>query len=97
MQLKLKHEDSQAAAVARIKNALRQHRAEILKNAPDAEERWEGNVLHFAATVQKQHFSGTLTVLDREFDVYLKLPLMMRMFEGRIKKQIEEQAKGLLK
>ncbi|MGH7141480.1 MAG: polyhydroxyalkanoic acid system family protein [Minisyncoccia bacterium] len=97
MQLTLKHNESQAAAVARIKNALKAHRAEILKNAPDADTRWEGNVLHFAATMQKQHFSGTLTVLDRQFDVDLKLPLMMRMFEGRIKKQIEEQAKGLLK
>ena len=85
------------AAITRIKKALVEHRGQILKNAQDVEDRWEGNVLHFAATVQGTKLSGTLTVLEHEFDIELKLPLMYRMFEGRIKKAIEEQAKGLLK
>ena len=32
-----------------------------------------------------------LREFDHEFDVYAKLPLMLRMFEGRIEKMIKEQ------
>ncbi len=96
MQLKLKHPQTQDAAVRHIKQAIDQHRTEILKSAQDVEERWEGNVLHFGATIQGSHITGTLTVLDNEFDIDVTLPLMLRMFEGRIKKAIEEQTKGLL-
>ena len=97
MQFKLQHGQTQAAATVRIKKALMEHRAQILQNATDVEERWEGNVFHFTATVQGTKLSGSLTVSDKEFDIELKLPLMYRMFEGRIKKAIEEQARGLLK
>jgi hypothetical protein len=93
----LKHSQSQAEAIAHIKRTLEEHRTEILAKAEDVEERWEGNVLHFAVTTQGQHISGTLTVLDHAFDIDVTLPLMLRMFEGRIKKAIEEQASGLLK
>jgi putative polyhydroxyalkanoate system protein len=97
MQLKLAHNQTKAAAMVRVKKALMEHRAQILQNTSDVEERWDGDTLHFAATVQGTRLSGSLTVLEREFDIELKLPLMYRMFEGRIKKAIEEQAKGLLK
>src|SRR3954463_11401299 len=97
MQIKLKHNQTRDQAVAHIKKAINEHRADILKNAEDIEERWEDNVLHFAATIQGQHISGTLTVLDHEFGIDVTLPLMLRMFEGRIKKEIEKQASGLLK
>lgn len=97
MQLKLQHNESKAAAMVRVKKALIEHRAAILQNATDVEQRWEGDTLHFSATVQGTKLSGSLTVLEGVFDIELKLPLMYRMFEGRIKKAIEEQAKGLLK
>lgn len=97
MQLKVQHNQTKVAALVRVKKALIEHRAAILQNASDVEERWEGDTLHFSAKVQGTKLSGSLTVLDKEFDIELKLPLMYRMFEGRIKKAIEEQAKGLLK
>jgi len=37
-----------------------------------------------------------LKVTDTEFIVDAKLPLLWRMFEGRIEKMIQEQAKGML-
>ena len=96
MQLKLQHPQTQAAAIVHIKKSINEHRGEILAKAQNVEERWEDNTLHFGATVQGSRITGTLTVLDREFDIDITLPFMLRMFEGRIKKAIEEQAQGLL-
>lgn len=60
------------------------------------EERWENSTLHFAFTAEGQNISGTLTVTDKEFDINAKLPLILRLFEGKIKRTIEEQAKQVL-
>lgn len=61
------------------------------------EERWDDNVLTFDVTAQGQRISGTVTVNDTNFDLYAKLPLMLRMFEGRIEAAIKEQAAQMLK
>ena len=48
------------------------------------------------ADIQGQHISGTLEVRDAVFDINAKLPLMMRMFEGRIEKALKEQTAQML-
>ena|SRR5581483_6994578 len=96
MQLKILHQFTKDQAIQKVKVALLKGRQQIGEQATVDEERWEGDTLHFGFTAQKQSISGTLTVLDKEFDLYVKLPLMLRMFEGRIKSAIEQQAKGLL-
>ena len=60
------------------------------------EERWEGDTLNFTMNAQGQRISGTLLVTDSAFVFDAKLPLMLRMFEGRIEKMIEEQTKQML-
>lgn len=65
-------------------------------NADIEEERWEGDTLHFAFTTQGQRIEGQLEVTDKEFVLNAKLPLMLRMFEGRIEKMIQEQGKQML-
>ena len=77
--------------VVLVQDMLNQHRNELSQHASDIKEEWKENVLHFGFTAQGTHIEGTLTVEDREFDVYAKLPLMLRMFEGRIEKMIKEQ------
>lgn len=78
-------------AIAQVKAMLNQHRAEFEKHASDITESWEGDVLSFGFTAQGTHITGTLAARDSEFDISAKLPLMMRMFEGRIEKMIKEQ------
>ncbi len=81
----------------RVKHMMSEARTQLGDKGTIDEERWEGDVLHFAFTGQGQSISGTLVVHDHEFDIDVKLPLMMRLFEGRIKKMIEEQASQMLK
>jgi len=83
--------------MARVKVALFKARPQLAGKATIDEERWEANVLHYAITAEGQHFSGTLTVEDNQFDLYAKLPLMMKLFEGKIEKAIIEQVSHMLK
>lgn len=97
MQVTIPHKLTKEQALVHIKHALDEARSQMGDQATIHEERWEDNVLHFDVTAQKQRVSGTFTVKDQEFDLYAKLPLMLRMFEGKIEKAIAEQAKELLK
>lgn len=96
MQVKIPHNFSRAQATLRVKRALEEARPKMAGQAELHEERWEENVLHFDVTAQGQRISGTLTVEDSTFDLYAKLPLMLRMFEGQIEQMIQEQAQKML-
>ncbi len=80
----------------RVKKTLEHVRPQLLGKASIEEERWEGDTLHFAFTAQRQHISGHLVIKDREFDITAKLPFMMRLFERKIKRAIEEQLKSVM-
>jgi hypothetical protein len=97
MQIKLPHTFSKSIAVQKVKVALEKARPELVGKATIDEERWDGDTLNFAFTAEGQHISGTCTVTDHEFDIYAKLPFMLRLFEGKIQKAIEEQAKLMIK
>ena len=92
MQVTIPHQLAKEAAIAQVKKMLDEARPKAAEQQlVITEERWEDNVLHFDLSAQGQRISGTFTVEDHTFDLNAKLPLMMRMFEGRIKKMIEEQ------
>jgi hypothetical protein len=91
MKVSIPHKLSEVEAVTRVRKILHDSRAKLAEHLTDVEEKWEGSTLHFAFTAQKQHISGTLEVRDRVFNIYAKLPLMMRLFEGKIQKMILEQ------
>lgn len=96
MQVQLPHTFTQTQAIERVKQALDEGRAKAQGQATIHEERWDNNVLHFDVEAQGQRISGTVTVNDHDFDIYAKLPFMLRMFEGRIEKAIKEQAGQVL-
>ena len=70
---------------------LEESRAKIAENATDVKTDWNDSVLSFEFTAQGSHISGTLTVQDESFDLYAKLPLMYRMFEGTIERMIKAE------
>ena len=96
MHLKLPHSFSRQEAVARVQRLLMEAKPKLAGKVTIEGERWEGDVLHFAFTTQGQSISGQLEVKDKEYELNAKLPLMMRMFEGKIGKMIEEQSKQML-
>lgn len=98
MQITIPHQAGSAeAAKSKVMQALDEARAKIGDQATIDREEWNGNVLTFGFTAQGQTITGTFEVHDAEFELNAKLPLMLKMFEGRLKKAIEEQAKTMLK
>lgn len=97
MHIQLPHNlKTEGAAILRAKQALNEMRPQLPKDASIDKEEWSGNVLSFAATANKITITGVLQVTDKEYVVDAKLPLMLRMFEGRIEKAIKEQTAQLL-
>jgi hypothetical protein len=98
MHIKLPHNlKTEGAAILRAKQALNEMRKQLPPNAKINKEEWSGNTLSFDATADKINITGTIVVTKDEYEVNAKLPLMLRMFEGRIEKAIKEQTAQMLK
>jgi hypothetical protein len=95
MHIKIPHKGSKADAKAQIEKMLSEGKAQFGDKVVLHEERWENDTLHFDVTAQGQRISGTLLVEDAQFVLDAKLPLMLRLFEGRIEREIAEQVKKL--
>lgn len=97
MHIKVPHKFSQFEATQRVKKALDMAVPQMKKEAQLEihEERWENTTLHFDFTAQKQRIRGTLAVEEKNYVIDAKLPLMMRLFEGRIEREIAEQVKKM--
>ncbi len=97
MHLNIPHTFSKAEARSRVEHMLREAKTQHPDKATIEEECWEGDALHFAVSAQGQRVSGQAEIQDNAFVIDATLPLMMRMFEGRLEKMIAEQAKQVLK
>ncbi|MBI4087866.1 polyhydroxyalkanoic acid system family protein [Candidatus Kaiserbacteria bacterium] len=95
MHIQIPFKGSKSEAVARMKRALEEARPKMGDQATIHEERWEGDTLRFDVTAQGARISGTLAVGDSEMVVDAKLPLMMRLFEGKIERELGEQIKRM--
>ena len=95
MHLQIPHKTTAQAAVKRVKDGLSENRAQINQNAKITEERWDGDTFYFAVEVQGKEITGTLTITDTDYIVDAKLPLLWRMFEGRIQAEVEKQVKAM--
>jgi hypothetical protein len=93
MHLAIPHKFTKTEAMSRVKNALSEVRAQTAGKMTVAEERWEGSTLHFDVTAEGQRITGTFAIEDSQFVLNAKLPLMMRLFEGRIERELAQQIK----
>ena len=89
-------QDDEVPGDAKAKEALEHARPQLKGNGTITEERWDGSTFHFAADLQGKTVTGTLAVTDTDFVIDAKLPLMWRLFEGRIEKMILEQVKQMM-
>jgi hypothetical protein len=97
MHIDIPFKGSSSETVTRVKRTIDEARPQIAEKATIYEERWEGNTLHFDVSAQGQRVSGTLAIGDSEMVLDAKLPLMLRLFEGRIQKEIEGQIAQMAK
>ena len=95
MHIQIPHKFTQPQAVDRVKKGLMQAKPQLQGQVKIDKEEWQDNMLTFAFTTQGKQVTGTLKILKDEFIIDAKLPLLWRMFEGKIQKAIEEQIKAL--
>ena len=95
MHIEVPHKFSQAQAIDQVKKGLVAAKPQMAGQVVINKEEWEGNTLSFAFTAQRQQVTGTLLVEANRFVVDAKLPLMWRLFEGKIERAISEQVAQL--
>ncbi len=72
-----------------------ENHAQIAAHATIKEETWEGSTLRFDVELQGKDIAGTLEVTDMQYVLDAKLPLLWRMFEGRIESEIAKRVQSL--
>ena len=97
MHLDIPNTFSKTMGVQRVKQGLVEARPQMKDQVVIEKEEWVDNTLNFAFLAQKQRITGTLVVEDNKFIIDAKLPLMWRLFEGRIEKAVSEQLKLMQK
>jgi len=97
MHLDIPHKFTKTEARSRLVAALNEAKAQAADKVKIEEERWEENMLHFAVVAEGQRITGTLEVQDNQYAVDAKLPLMLRLFEGRIERAAKEQVQQMLR
>ncbi len=88
MHIVIPHKTTQSKAVEKVKDGIEQGRSKIAGQAKITQEEWDGNTLNFGVELQGKAISGKLEVTDAEYVLDAKLPLMWRIFEGRIESEI---------
>ncbi len=95
MHFNFPHKTSPAAAKNKITSVLIEHAAEIAQHAKITKEEWEGDTLNFAVELQGKTITGVLQVTDTEYILDAQLPLLWRMFEGKIEKEVAKQLQAM--
>jgi hypothetical protein len=95
MHFKVPHKTTKTEAKQRVKDALEQARPHMQGQVEVNKEEWEGDIFRFDVNLQGKNVTGTLEVTEMELVFNAKLPLMWRLFEGRIEKEIAKQVASL--
>lgn len=95
MHFKVPHKTTKTAAKQRVKDSLEQARPHMQGQVEINKENWEGDTLHFDVNLQGKNVTGTLEVTEMDIVLNAKLPLMWRLFEGWIEKEISKQIAAL--
>lgn len=96
MHIQIPHQSSQKGAVERVKKGLIDARPHMKDQVVITKQDWDGPNLTFAFVAQGKEVTGKLKVTETEFIVDAKLPLMWRLFEGKIEKMIAQQANTMM-
>jgi hypothetical protein len=90
------HQLSQDEALARIKQALEQAKAQYSGQITDFRPNWNGYVGTFSGSARGFSASGTISVNPSAVLVDLTLPPIVMFFKGKIESGIHDQLGKLL-
>ena len=97
MTMSIPHDLSEAEAKQRIVRGLSETRDRFPTAMKGASESWSGNRMDFRASAMGQNITGFIDVRPKEIFLSVDLPFMLAMLAGKIKPQIEQEGRKLLK
>ena len=95
MHIQVPHKKLKSEAKQKIKDAIEEARPHMKGQVEVTKEEWQDDTLHFTVLMQGKEIAGTLQVTEEDFILDAKLPLMWRMFEGRIQKEVAKQVEQM--
>ena len=97
MRIAVPHHTSKEFARSKVDQRLGQLLSQFGGHAEEIEHEWLGDTMRFKGKARGLPIEGTVDVTDREVVIDAKLPLMAKMFEGRIRQAVEREADAMFR
>ncbi|MGZ5449701.1 MAG: polyhydroxyalkanoic acid system family protein [Thermoanaerobaculia bacterium] len=97
MRIAVPHHTSKDIARGRVDQRLGQLLSQFGGHAEEIEHEWLGDTMRFKGKARGLAIEGTVDVTDAEIILDAKLPLMAKMFEGRIRQAVEREADAMFR
>ena len=97
MRIAVPHNISKDAAREKVDQRLGQLLSQFGGHAEEIHHEWIGDTMRFRGKARGMSVEGTVEVTDAAIVLDAKLPLMARMFEGRIRQAVEREADAMFR
>ena len=97
MRIAVPHHTSKENARRKVEQRLGQLLAQFGGHAEEIDHQWFGDTLQFKGKARGLTIDGSVEVTDAEIVLDAKLPLMAKMFEGRIRQAVEREADAMFR
>lgn len=95
MRIAVPHNTSKQIARGKVDQRLGQLLAQFGGHAEEIQHEWSGDTMRFRGKARGFTLEGTVEVTDAAVVIDAKLPLMARMFEGRIRDAVQREADAM--
>jgi Putative polyhydroxyalkanoic acid system protein (PHA_gran_rgn). len=97
MRIAVPHNTTRERARKKVEERIGQLLSQFGGHAQDLEHGWEGDTLRFKGKAKGLAVSGSAEVTDATVVIDAKLPLMAKMFEGKIREAVEREAASMFR
>jgi len=97
MRIAVPHNTTKTNARQVVDRKAQQLLAQFGDKADDVEHEWGGDTLYFKGKARGMTVGGTLEVTDAAVVIDVKLPLLAKPFESRIRQTVERELESLFK
>ena len=97
MRIAVPHHTSKDVARGKVDQRLGQLLSQFGDHAEEIEHEWLGDTMRFKGKARGLAVEGTIDVTDAEIILDAKLPLVAKMFEGRIREAVEREAGAMFR
>ena len=97
MRIAVPHNTTKDRARKKVEERIGQLLSQFGGHAQDVEHDWEGDTLRFKGKAKGLALSGSAEVTEAEIVIDAKLPLMAKMFEGRIREAVQREAESMFR